>query len=287
MNNPAERSAAHKLGILIMVVLPFGATIYAITQLWQRAITPLDLALLIGLYLISGLGITIGFHRLLTHRSFETYPLIRALLLIAGSMAIEGSASMWAATHIKHHAHSDTADDPHSPLDGLWHAHIGFMFGSTLPDLNMYGSWLLKDRLVRWIDRTFALWAIIGIIIPFAIAGWQGLLWGGLVRVCLTHHITWSVNSICHTFGGRRFATNDRSRNNWIVGVLALGEGWHNNHHMFPRAAFHGMRWWEIDLSAYVIRTLGALGLAWNIWQPSRLMQERRLRYAASDVAET
>ena len=287
MNNPAERSVAHKLSILIMVVLPFGATIYAITQLWQRAITPLDLALLIGLYLVSGLGITIGFHRLLTHRSFETYPLIRALLLIAGSMAIEGSAIVWAATHIKHHAHSDTSDDPHSPLDGLWHAHIGFMFHSTLPDLATYGSWLLKDRLVRWIDRTFALWAIAGMIIPFAIAGWQGLLWGGLVRVCLTHHLTWSINSICHTFGGRRFATNDRSRNNWIFGVLALGEGWHNNHHMFPRAAFHGMRWWEIDLSAYVIRALGVLGLAWNIWQPSRLMQERRLRYAASDIAET
>jgi stearoyl-CoA desaturase (Delta-9 desaturase) len=286
MNSPAEPSAARKLGVLITVILPFGATIYAITQLWQRAIMPLDLVLMLGLYLISGLGITIGFHRLLTHRSFETYPLIRALLLIAGSMAIEGSAIGWAATHIKHHAHSDTADDPHSPLDGLWHAHIGWMLHTTMPDLTIYGSWLLKDPQVRWIDRTFALWATIGMIIPLALGGWQGLLWGGLVRVCLTHHLTWSINSICHTFGGRRFASNDGSRNNWIVGVLAFGEGWHNNHHMFPRAAFHGMRWWEIDLSAYVIRTLGLLGLAWNIWQPSRVMQERRLRYAASDGAE-
>lgn len=281
MSNASEPSPGRKLVVLIGVLLPFGATIYAITQLWQRGVTMLDLGLMIGLYLFSGLGITIGFHRLLTHRSFETCAPVRALLLIAGCIAVEGNPITWAATHIQHHAHADAEGDPHSPLEGLWHSHVGWLFRMGEPDLDTYGSWLLKDRLLCAIDKTFPLWAAVGLLVPFLIAGWQGLLWGGLVRIFLTHHLTWSVNSVCHTFGRRRFQCNDRSRNNWIVGVFALGEGWHNNHHMFPRAAFHGMRWWEIDLSGYLIRLLGLLGLAWNIWQPSRQMQERRIRRSA------
>jgi stearoyl-CoA desaturase (delta-9 desaturase) len=274
---------AYKFVVLMIVVLPFAATIYAIQRLWMSYVTPLDLGLMFSLYILSGLGITVGYHRLLTHRSFETATPLRALLLVLGSMAVEGPAIHWASMHIQHHAHSDQEGDPHSPLEGLWHAHIGWLFddGSAQPEV--YGAWLLKDRLVGFISKTFLLWVALGLLIPFVIGyiaagwngAWSGLLWGGLVRIFITHHITWSVNSVCHTFGSRMFHTKDRSYNNWVVGLLALGEGWHNNHHAFPRAAFHGMRWWQFDLSAYLIRLLAALGLAWNVWNPTREMQEK------------
>lgn len=267
-----------KATILAVVLIPPVATIYAIVQLWQRYVTALDLALFIVMYLVSGFGVTIGFHRLLTHRSFETKPVIRGLLLIFGSMALQGNPITWASTHIEHHAHSDTDDDPHSPLAGLWHAHIGWSFGYR-PQLDRYGTWLLKDPLVVWVDRYWLLWVALGLVIPFVLGGWTGLLWGGLVRLFFVHHSTWSVNSICHTFGARPFATRDASRNNWWVGFLALGEGWHNNHHAFPRSAFHGLTWWQYDLSAYCIRGLEAVGLAWNVQSVS--LEETRKRQSA------
>jgi len=279
-----KTSLGYKAAVLVIVVVPFIATIYAIRLLGERFVTPTDIALMLSLYVISGLGITIGYHRLLTHRSFETVTPLRALFLIMGSMAVEGPAISWASMHIKHHAHSDQEDDPHSPLEGLWHSHIGWMFGDTPVNIQKYGSWLQKDPLVMLISKTFFVWVGLGLLIPMVIGGlvngwqgvWMGLLWGGLVRIFITHHITWSVNSICHTFGNRMFHTSDRSYNNWIVGLLAFGEGWHNNHHAFPRAAFHGMRWWQFDLSAYIIRTLAKIGLVWNVWQPTPEMQEKR-----------
>ena len=258
-----ERPLREKIFVFIGVVGPLIATVYAITQLWQRYVNWVDIGLLLSLYLISGLGITIGFHRLLTHKSFETSRPLKALLLIMGCMAWESNPIDWASTHIKHHAHSDQEDDPHSPLVSLWHAHIGWLFENA--DIEGYGSWLRKDPVVVWVDRSWWLWGLLGMVIPFAIAGWSGLLWGGLVRMCLTHHITWSVNSVCHTFGRRPYNTRDASRNNWLVGLLAFGEGWHNNHHAFPRSAFHGMEWWQFDLSAWLIRMLEASKLVWNV----------------------
>ncbi len=261
-----EKTPLEKFVVLLIVVLPFLGTIYAMVMLWQQYVDWLDVTLMLILYVISGLGITIGFHRMLTHKSFETSRPLKALFLIMGCMALEGDPISWASTHIQHHAHSDDEEDPHSPLEGLWHSHVGWLF-THKHNIEMYGKWLTKDPTIVWVSKTWYLWAALGILVPTLIAGWSGLIWGGLVRIFLTHHITWSVNSICHTFGRRDYNTRDASRNNFIVGLLAFGEGWHNNHHAFPRSAFHGLRWWQIDISAYIIRALEKLGLVWNVYR--------------------
>jgi stearoyl-CoA desaturase (Delta-9 desaturase) len=268
---------AKKIVMLIVVVVPFLATLFAIWLLWDRAVNWTDLALLVAFNLIGGLGVTVGFHRMLTHRSFQPNPVVKFILLVFGSMAVEGPALEWAATHIKHHAHSDRDGDPHSPVEGFWHAHMGWMFNRSFADPNVYCRNLVKDPIVVFVSRTFILWVVLSLVIPFAIGGWTGLLWGGLVRIFLTHHITWSVNSVCHTFGKREFETRDQSRNEWIVGLLAFGEGWHNNHHAFPRSAFHGLHWWQFDLSGYVIWTLERVGLVREVYRVSPAM---RARYA-------
>src|SRR5437868_2162638 len=223
-----------KVMMLVAVVAPFLATGFGIVQLWERAVSWRDLMLLIGLYVPISLGVTAGFHRMLTHRSFRAPPAVRAIILVLGSMAVEGSAIAWAFPHLKHHSFSDREGDPHSPLDGLVHAHLGWLFNVEQADARLYCDDLLQDSIVVFVDRTNALWSLLSLVIPFAIGGWSGLLWGGMVRTFLVHHTTWSVNSVCHSFGRRAFATRDRSRNHWLVGLLALGEGWHNNHHAFP-----------------------------------------------------
>jgi len=261
-----ERSLAEKTVVLFAVVVPFLGTIYAMVMLWNQWVNWVDVTLMLTFYVLSGLGITVGFHRMLTHKSFETLPPIKATFLIMGCLALEGDPVTWASTHIQHHAHSDEEDDPHSPMEGLWHSHMGWLFGHK-NNVAVYGTWLKKDPTVVWVSKTWFVWVALGIIIPTLIAGWSGLIWGALVRIFLTHHITWSVNSICHTFGARDYQTRDASRNNFIVGLLAFGEGWHNNHHAFPRSAFHGLRWWQIDISGYLIRTLEAAGLVWNVYR--------------------
>jgi stearoyl-CoA desaturase (delta-9 desaturase) len=261
---PRERTPIEKAVVLAIVVIPLFGTLYAMVMLWQRYVDGLDVALMLIFYYLSGFGITVGFHRLLTHRSFETYPAVKRILLLLGSLALEGNPSEWASVHLEHHANADEEGDPHSPMVSLWHAHIGWLF-EHVAQPEVYGRWLLRDPIVVFVDKTWLMWGALGLVIPFAIAGWSGLIWGGLVRIFVTHHVAWSVNSICHAFGKRPYPTRDASRNNWLVGLLALGEGWHNNHHAFPRSAFHGLRWWEIDLSAYVIRALAATGLAWNV----------------------
>jgi len=261
--------------MLVVVVLPFLATLLAIELLWQRAVNWTDLALLVAFNLLAGLGVTVGYHRMLTHRSFQPHPVVKFIFLVFGSMAVEGPALEWAATHIKHHAHSDREGDPHSPVEGFWHAHMGWLFNRSFADPNIYCRNLVKDPIVVFVSRTFIFWVILSLAIPFAIGGWTGLLWGGLVRIFLTHHITWSVNSVCHTFGKREFETRDQSRNEWIVGLLGLGEGWHNNHHAFPRSAFHGLHWWQFDLSGYVIWTLERVGLVRDVYRVSPAMLAR------------
>ncbi|WP_298817546.1 acyl-CoA desaturase [Chloroflexus sp.] len=270
-----EKTPLEKFVVLLIVLLPFLGTIYAMVMLWQQYVDWLDVTLMLALYVISGLGITIGFHRMLTHKSFETSRPLKALFLIMGCMALEGDPISWASTHIQHHAHSDDEEDPHSPLEGLWHSHVGWLF-THKNNIEMYGKWLTKDPTIVWVSKTWYLWAALGILIPTLITGWSGLIWGGLVRIFLTHHITWSVNSICHTFGRRDYNTRDASRNNFIVGLLAFGEGWHNNHHAFPRSAFHGLRWWQIDISAYIIRALEKLGLVWNVYRVKPEDQRKR-----------
>ena len=270
-----------KIVMLVVVVLPFLATLFAIWLLWQRAVNWTDIALLIAFNVLAGLGVTVGYHRMLTHRSFQPHPVVKFIFLVLGSMAVEGPALEWAATHIKHHAHSDREGDPHSPVEGFWHAHMGWMFNRSFADPNVYCRNLVKDPIVFFVSRTFVLWVILSLAIPFAIGGWTGLLWGGLVRIFITHHITWSVNSVCHTFGKREFETRDQSRNEWIVGLLGLGEGWHNNHHAFPRSAFHGLHWWQFDLSGYVIWTLERVGLVRDVY---RVTPGMRARYAGKKI---
>ncbi len=266
-----------KIVMLVVVVLPFLATLFAIWLLWQRAVNWTHIVLLIAFNVLAGLGVTVGYHRMLTHRSFQPHPVVKFIFLVLGSMAVEGPALEWAATHIKHHAHSDREGDPHSPVEGFWHAHMGWMFNRSFADPNVYCRNLVKDPIVVFVSRTFVLWVFLSLAIPFAIGGWTGLLWGGLVRIFITHHITWSVNSVCHTFGKREFETRDQSRNEWIVGLLGLGEGWHNNHHAFPRSAFHGLHWWQFDLSGYVIWTLERIGLVRDVY---RVTPGMRARYA-------
>lgn len=277
---PYEKPLFEKALILAGVFIPLAALLYGMMLLWQRYFSALDLALLVTFYVLTGFGVTIGFHRLLTHRSFETNPVLKAVFIILGCMALQGNPISWASTHIQHHAHSDQDGDPHSPLEGLWHAHMGWAFNYR-PDLTKYGTWLPKDRLIVFIDRFWFVWFLLGLAIPFAIGGWTGLLWGGLVRVFLMQHSTGSVNSICHTFGARPYATADVSRNNWWVGIIALGEGWHNNHHAFPRSAFHGLKWWQFDFSAYLIRAMEAVGLVWDV-QRITVEQERKRGVDAS-----
>jgi stearoyl-CoA desaturase (delta-9 desaturase) len=275
-----------KIITVIAVTVPLAGTVVAIVELWQRAVVASDLILLVSLYFLAGFGITVGFHRYATHRSFKTNPVVEFVLLALGSMAVEGGVLQWVATHWKHHRLADKPGDPHSPLEGLLHAHIGWMFrSSSAGDPAQDARQLIKDPIARFIDRTFVVWMALGFVIPFLVDGWRGVLWGGLVRVFLTHHITWSVNSICHQFGKRRFETPDESRNEWVVGLLGLGEGWHNNHHAFPESAFHGLAWYEVDLSGYLIRALAALRLVRDVRSPSKERILKRINSVRGTMA--
>ncbi|HEU5230992.1 MAG TPA: acyl-CoA desaturase [Ktedonobacteraceae bacterium] len=276
----------YKAIVLVTVIVPFLATIYAIWLLWERTVNWSDITLLLIMYSLTAFGVTVGFHRMLTHRSFKAHPIIKFTLLVLGSMALEGPALEWAATHIKHHANSDREGDPHSPVEGFFHAHIGWIFNAEKGDPEVYCRNLVNDSMIVFVSRTFFLWAALSILIPFAIGGWHGLIWGGLVRIFLAHHVTWSVNSVCHTFGRRDFETTDQSRNEWIVGLLAFGEGWHNNHHAFPRSAFHGLRWWQFDLSGYLIWTLERFGLAKDVYRVTPAMLQRRANKALKATSE-
>jgi len=261
---------------LVAVVVPLLATVFAIVKLWKRDVVPVDLVLLVVLYFATGIGITVGFHRFATHRSFKSGRVIEFVLLALGSMAVEGQVITWVATHWRHHQFADKPGDPHSPLEGLLHAHLGWMFGDDGGMVNQEVKYLKQDRVAGFINRTFVLWVGLGLLIPFLIDGWRGLLWGGLVRIFLLHHVTWSVNSVCHQFGRRSFDTPDQSRNQWIVGLLGLGEGWHNNHHAFPESAFHGLHWYQIDVAGYVIRLLECTGLISGVRRVSRDRMERK-----------
>ena len=265
------------LNLTFVLFVPGAGLLLAIATLAMGRVQPIHLTLFAVGFVLTGLGITVGFHRLSTHRSFETNPVVKAILLILGSMAVEGPVAEWAANHLKHHAYTDKPNDPHSPNDGFWFAHIGWLFPATEVETKKYAPFVLRDPVAVFVSRTFILWVTLGYVIPFLIAGWEGLIWGGLFRQFAVQHVTFAVNSVCHRFGSRPFRTGDLSTNNWVVGVLGLGEGWHNNHHAFPTSAFHGLRWWEFDASAYVIRALAALRLAWNVKRPTLMqMQERR-----------
>jgi stearoyl-CoA desaturase (Delta-9 desaturase) len=274
-----KTTTLYKAIVLTVVIGPMLATVFAIYLLWERLVRWSDIILLLTIYSFVAVGVTVGYHRMLAHRSFLPHPVVKIILLILGSMSLEGTALDWAATHIKHHALADRAGDPHSPLEGFFHAHVGWLFKDRREDPNVYCRHLLKDKVVVFVSRTFFCWVALSLAIPFVIGGWTGLLWGGLVRIFLVHHISWSINSVCHCFGKRAFETNDQSRNEWIVGLLSFGEGWHNNHHAFPRSAFHGLHWWQFDLSGYMILALERLNLAKDVYRiPPELFMRRSIR---------
>jgi stearoyl-CoA desaturase (delta-9 desaturase) len=280
-------SRAHKIGNLVGVGVPPLCVLAAIVLLWNRAIGPLELTLMLSFYVLTALGITLGFHRMFTHRAFEASRAFRTVIAVLGSMAVEGSVITWVADHRKHHAFTDVAGDPHSPhlagpgflgaVKGLWHAHIGWLFETVgTAERERFAPDLVKDGALRVVDKLFFLWVALGLIIPFAL-GWiiggglgtalTALLWGGLVRVFLLHHVTWSINSVCHFFGRQRFDIADESRNVFWLAPFSMGEAWHHNHHAFPTSAFHGLRFWErvADPTGLVIALLEKTGLVWNV----------------------
>ena len=285
-------SRSEKLINLVAVVLPFVGVVVAIALLWDHGIGPLELSLFAAMYLLTGVGVTVGYHRLLTHKAFRTPRGVRYLMAALGSMAVQGPVLDWVADHRKHHAFSDRDGDPHSPhqhdsgLRGLLHAHMGWLLTANgQASKRQFARDLLSDRGIRVINRLFPVWVLLGLLIPFAI-GWAisgnvagglaGLLWGGLVRIFFVHHVTWSVNSVCHFLGRRRWDTPDESRNVSWLALVSLGESWHHNHHAFPRSAYHGLRWYELDIAGLFIRMLAAAGLASDVVTADAEKQRQR-----------
>jgi stearoyl-CoA desaturase (delta-9 desaturase) len=286
-----------------VTVVPLFALALAVWRSWSGLLRPSDVVVFVVVYLLTGLGVTVGFHRHFMHRSFKAKRAVRVTLGVLGSAAIEGPVISWVADHRKHHAFADVPGDPHSPhvdhgvgwlgaLRGLGHAHVGWIFRhDQRGSHDRYAPDLLADPAIRFVDRMFPLWAIAGLAFSFVLgmavgrsvhAGFTGLLWGGGVRLFVLHHATYSINSICHVFGRRRFATDDESRNVFWLALPSLGEAWHNNHHAFPTSAAHGLRRRELDLSALVIRGLESCGLAWDV---KRVAPDRLERKAVSPPA--
>lgn len=303
-NEMPEMATADKIANTVAVILPFIATLAAIVLLWNRIVTPADLLILLVMYVFTGLGVTVGFHRLLTHRAFQTSRPLRYLFAVLGSMSVQGPVITWVADHRKHHAHTDREGDPHSPhvgygdgvkgvAAGLWHAHVGWsMREHGRADEEKYCRDLIEDPGMRFISRFFLIFLVLSLAIPAA-AGYLisggtlagaagGLLWGGLVRIFFVHHITWSINSICHFAGTRRFDTDDESTNVFWLALPSFGEAWHHNHHAFPRSADNGLKRWELDPSAWVITGMEKAGLAHGVVRITPDRQEQKLKHEAS-----
>jgi stearoyl-CoA desaturase (Delta-9 desaturase) len=293
---PVQHETADRIATGIVTAVPVLALGLVVWQVWGDFLRWSDVIVFAIMYVATGLGVTVGFHRLFTHRSFKAKRPVRAALAVLGSAAIEGPIISWVADHRKHHTFSDQEGDPHSPhvghgggfrgaLKGLFHAHVGWLFVHTQRGARKrYARDLLADPIVSFVDRHFLAWALGGLVAAFALgwaiggsfyAGLTGLLWGGAVRMLVVHHVTYSINSLCHFFGRQRFDTGDESRNLMWLAPLSFGESWHNNHHAFPTSAMHGMRGWEIDPSALVIRALEKLGLVWDV---VRIEPERQAR---------
>jgi stearoyl-CoA desaturase (delta-9 desaturase) len=283
------------------VVVPFLALLLAIVLLWNRAVGAIELSVMAFMYCLTGLGITVGYHRMLTHKAFQASKPVEYFWAVAGSMAVQGPAIAWVADHRKHHAHTDEEGDPHSPhvgqgsgLKGLWFAHVGWLTktqGSAA--FRKYAPDLCDDKGMRWISRNFLWFVGLSLLIPFVLgfvlhgfslsgALWT-LLWAGFVRMFFLHHATWSINSVCHFFGKRRFDVEDRSTNVFWLAIPTFGESWHHNHHAFPRSARQGLGRWEVDLSAMVIWAMERVGLIRNV---VRIAPERQAAKLASAVAE-
>jgi stearoyl-CoA desaturase (delta-9 desaturase) len=296
--DPVAHPIVDRVATAVMTLVPALALGWGVVSAWGGSLHWQDLVVFAISYLLTGIGVTVGFHRLLTHRSFATYPLARGVLAALGSAAAEGSVIEWVAGHRMHHAYSDHPGDPHSPhvgdgsgwrgaARGLVHAHMGWIFGMDgVASERRYAPDLLADPVVGFVDRTFIVWVLAGLALPFGlgvlltgtlVGGLTGLLWGGVVRIFCLHQATFSINSLCHFFGTRSYETGDESRNLAWLALPTLGEAWHNNHHAFPTSARHGLGRWQLDVSAAVIYALERCGLAWDV---VRISPERRVARA-------
>ena len=280
---------------LATILIPFIVSVLAIGLFRLSDVGGVAIGLLLSMYALTMVGITVGFHRYFAHSAFRTNIAIRIILAILGSMAAQGPVIHWVSNHRCHHQCSDRPGDAHSPqvyegqkfaqLRGLWYSHIGWMLNSEVTNSAIFARDLLQDTAIAKINQLYLAWVILGLAIPAFLGGiltatWtgvlQGFLWGGLVRIFLAHHATWSINSITHLYGNRPFDTRDKSTNNIWLAIPTVGEAWHNNHHAFSSSAKFGLKWWQVDLGYYVIRVMGLLGLAWDVKAPTAGMIEAK-----------
>lgn len=275
----------------VITVVPFLGLIAALALVWKWGISYWEPVLMISMFFFLMIGIEVGVHRYFAHKSFEATPLIRVVLAILGSMTAQGPIIYWVANHRLHHTYSDEQNDPHSPRQGLWHAHMGWLFHHETPNTAYFTSDLLRDPVLFKLNRLYLLWVSLACAIPTLI-GWgltgtwkgalNGFLWGAMIPIFLAQHAMFSINSICHAFGRQPFGKKDKSRNNIWLSLPTLGESWHNNHHAFPSSASTGFKWWQIDIGGWIIKTLKWLGLAWNLKVPSKQVIEEKMKREVS-----
>ena len=289
-----QRGVASTVAVYVFVIVPLLALLAAVPAVWGWGLGWTDIAIALPFYVVSGLGITVGFHRYFTHGSFKANRALRVALAISGSLALQGPVIDWVADHRRHHAFSDKEGDPHSPwlfgtgpralARGFYHSHMGWLFGRDQTNEERFTPDLLADRDIVRVNDLFILWATLSLVLPGVIGGlvtmsWAGALtaffWGGLVRVALLHHVTWSINSICHMIGEQPFASRDHSRNVWPLAVLSFGESWHNLHHADPTCARHGVQRGQVDLSARAIWAFEKLGWAHSVRWPTAKRLEK------------
>ncbi|GAA0621384.1 acyl-CoA desaturase [Kutzneria viridogrisea] len=303
--DPQPKGAVEQVLLAVFVVVPFLALLAAVPLAWGWGLGWHDIVIGVVFYFVSGFGVTVGFHRLFTHGSFKAKPALRVGLAVAGSLALEMGVIDWVATHRRHHKYADREGDPHSPwrfgsdwkalTKGLAYAHVGWMFDTEVTSAAKFCPDLLADRRVRWVHDRFTWFVVASLLLPAVIGGlwsmsWQGALtaffWGSLVRIALLHHVTWSINSICHTFGEETFEVRDKSRNVWWLAIPSMGESWHNLHHSDPTCARHGALPGQIDPSAAVIRAFERLGWVTDVrWPNQERLAARRIDHTTHRAA--
>lgn len=291
-----ENTPQNKLYMLGGLTASFLATVAAVVLAFRWGVGALELSLMAVMYSVTMLGMTVGYHRFFSHRSFEARPGVIAALAICGGMAAHGPVLYWASNHRAHHRYTDAPGDPHSPhyrgeeklgtLRGLWHAHMGWIYRHEVPDAVAYSRDLLRSPLIRRLNSLYPLWVALGLALPALVAGLltgslegalRGLLWGGFVRMFAGFQNGLALGSICHSFGSRPFAIRGRAANNALLALPTFGEGWHQNHHAFPASAIFGFHWWQVDVGAWVIRGLEALGWVWKVKMPTKESIQSRL----------
>jgi stearoyl-CoA desaturase (delta-9 desaturase) len=294
----AQIKALTALGVM---AIPFAGTLVGVWMLYAGLATRVDAVLFAVMYALHMAGVSIGYHRYLAHRAFKTSRVFRALILVCGSMAAQGPILFWVTTHRRHHTYSDKPGDPHSPnllgqsrsarLRGLWHAHMPWMMSREMSSWSFFAQDVLKDRELFFYNQTYFYWVLLGLAVPAVIGGiatmsgvgaCTGLVFGGFARMFIANQFAWCVGSICHRYGSRPFENQDHSTNNWLVAILTFGEGLQNNHHAFPAWYRHGVRWWEPDLSGWILTFLGKLGVVWELRSPSEEMIDRVRKQSAA-----